>query len=367
MIVDSVTIDPSKIRTAPGGGILIEGRIGRSGVQEYRTGDARTVRVLRPREEVEAADFEGSPLTVGHPPGGVTPATYQRLTVGTARSRSRTDTLRGQIYPVYHLQVNDQATIEKVQSGELSELSCCYRAQRIATPGTTEDGESYDLVFRGLQPNHIALGPAGFARAGRDARLLVADGESAEELLMSDLLVADSGAAPAPAGTVPPSDRDALVAQVATLTAELSAAKAVADSAATELSAAKAERDAAQAELAKLDAKIADGVAAAVAFRDSARKVLGMDFAFDDKTDDEVKAAVRDAKITRIKELDSEFAADGVDDTYLDAYLAAASKLTKPTDHNRPPPGSNGGSVEDGDLDIQAHIRAVSAKAFRGE
>ena len=362
MIVDSVRIDPSKIKDAPGGGILIQGRIGRSGVQVYHSPDGKEIRVLRPRAEVEAADFEGSPLTVGHPPGGVTPSTYRQLSVGTARGRDRLDTVRGQIYPVHSLQVNDQATIERVRSGELSELSCCYHAEHDATPGV-EDGESYDLVFRSLRPNHIALGPEGFARAGRAAKLLIADGESEENVLMSkSLLIADD--AKSPVAPTAPNDRDALVAQVATLTAERDALKAVADSAQAELTTVTAERDALKAEASKLDEKIADGVKTVVEFRARASKVLGAEYVFDGKDEAAVKADLRAKKIEKIKEFDEGFVADGREDAYLDAYLDAVASV-KPHDHNdnRPP---KTGQVEDGEIDFQAHVRAVSAKAFGG-
>ena len=360
MIVDAVSIDPDKIRKAPGGGIIVEGRIGRSGIQEYRRPDGTLARVYRPEAEVLAADFKGSPLTVGHPPGGVTPRNFKDVSVGHTNDRSTVQRFDGQVYPVHGLQVNDQATIERILSGELTELSCCYDADQDPTPGVA-DGQPYDLVFRNLVPNHIAFGGDDFARAGRKANLLVADGATEETVLMSvsklDRRVSDSADPPAP-------DRDSLVAEIAVLKAETARLAKVADDAKSALDAAEGARAAAEALAAQAPQQIADGISAGLAFRETARKVLGPEYVFDGKADELVKGDIRAAKIAKLVEVDASLqVADSASEEWIDGALAFAAKAARPHDYNT-------SQVADGSTsaatDMTAFLAKRSADLFKG-
>jgi len=365
MIVDAVTIDPARIRKAPGGGIVIDGRVGRSGIQEYKAPDGRTVKVLRPVEEVLAADFDGAPLTVGHPPGGVTPANFAEVSKGHTKARVGVEKVRGQVYPVHALQVNDRATIERVMSGELAELSCCYDATQDPTPGVA-DGEAYDLVFRALIPNHIALGPAGFARAGRDAKLLVADGATEETVLMSAQIlptrIADNGETKGDTHTLVTD----LIGEVAKLRTELATAVQAADSVKDELETTRGKLVAAEAAVAKVPTQIADGVREGIAFRESARAVLGAEYVFDGKDEAAIKSDVRDAKVKELAALDDSIqVADSASDEWLEGALVSARKFAKPHDFNGSKPRVEDSNPAAGDF--AAHVRTLSTKAFRGE
>ena len=311
-------------RPSPGGGILVDGRIGRSGVQTYRRPDGSVLRVLRPRAEVLAADFDGSPLTIRHPAAGVTPENYQSVSVGHARSRVRIDDVQGKVFPVHALQINAKAAIEGIADGSLAELSCCYDVEADPTPGIA-DGEEYDLVFRKLQPNHIALGPAGWSRAGRDAKLLIAD---SEDVLVSDTInegIEDM------AEISTPTDRDQLVAEITTLKAENARLQGVADSATKELETARGSLAAAQSQLDEVPQRIADGIERGVA------RVQKLE---------QARKALPNLQI-----------ADSASDEYLDGVLAAAPKGH---DYNA---DTKKTQVAD---DLQTHIRAKSAEVFVG-
>lgn len=173
-------------------------------------------------------------------------------------------------------------------------------------------------------------------------------------------------------GDTSPQDRDALVAQVATLKAENKRLTKVADDAKTALDAAEGARTAADAAVAKLPELVADGVSKGIALRESARVVLGAEYVFDGKTPEQIAADVRSGKVAKLKELDPKLVvADSATDVWVDAYLEAAEKYSvsdsseQVHDFNEGPtqaPVADGGAV-----DFQAHVRAISAKRFKGE
>jgi hypothetical protein len=319
-----VIIDTARLGTAkpaPGGGVVIPARIGRSGVQVYRRPDGSSVRAYRPAEEVRVADYTGAPVTVGHPDGGVTPETWRTAAVGGVRSQAHATERRGaHEFVRAELQVNDAAAIARLGT-ELLECSCAYTADKDWTPGITPDGEPYDVVFRGLAPNHVALGPAGFARAGRDARL-IADGENEMDQLINPDLIADDGAAPL-AG-----DRDKLVADAAVLLAENARLTKELDTARGALAASEAKIAAAQATIDGLPKAITDGVTAALSFRQGIAARLPKDYSFDGKT-------TRQVKIDAVKHGDPKAViADSVTDEWLDGFLAGAPAAAGEHDHN---------------------------------
>lgn len=318
MIVDTARLGTA--RDAPGGGVYVPARIGRSGVQVYRRPDGSTVRAWRPADEVRAADFSGAPLTVGHPPEGVSAENWRQVAVGAVRQHLGTERVGRDEFVRADLHVADAAAIADLGT-KLVECSCCYGCAKDWTPGLTPDGESYDVVFRALTPNHVALGGPGFARAGREARL-IADGENEMDVFLSDL-VADSAETPAPAAAPAapaPSDRDQLVADAAVLREENTRLTA-------ELDAARDKVKQLQAQVEGLPKAVADGVAAELALRTRVAPILGAEYAFDGKSSREIKVdAVK--KLSPEKEI-----ADSVTEAYLDAYLDAAGEL-KVHDHN---------------------------------
>lgn len=185
-ILDLVAVSQRQI--TPEGYLVAPARIARTGIQEYRAKElgidkrgmpaAKIVRLYRPAEEVFApptiASFDGAPITVGHPAGGVDAKTWKKLAVGEAR-----DVAADGQFLAAKLTVRDKAAIDDVVNGK-SQLSCGYEFDLDMTPGTTADGQAYDGVQRNISGNHIAIVDAG--RAGPGVR--IADNQNDKEQTM---------------------------------------------------------------------------------------------------------------------------------------------------------------------------------------
>ena len=353
MIVDSGIL--GRVRPSPGGGLIVPARIGRAGVQEYRRPDGTTVRAYRPAEEVVKADFTGAPITIGHPAGGVSPSTWGQLAKGSVREQQKDlAVVDGVAWAQADLQVNAADALQGVVNRTLTECSCAYDCTRDWTPGVTADGESYDVVFRNFVPNHVAFGGNGFARAGRDARVLISDGENMNDSLSDTCFVAD--AADPPTNPAPAQDVTALVKLITDGSAEVARLKAENETLTAKVAAADAATADARAALPK---QIADGVASELAFRSKVTPHLPKDFVFDGKSRREVQAAV-------IGKLDPKFTVnDSVTDTYLDAYIEAAAKYstTAAHDFNR----DNLGGATPPVNDAAKHIADSTKNLWKGE
>jgi hypothetical protein len=319
-------------------------------VQNYKRPDGSTVRVFRPAVEVQKADFTGAPITVGHPMGGVSPETWTQHARGTVRAQAPALTVvDGQQWSEAELQVSTSEVLDGVKTGKLAECSCAYDCTKDWTPGITDTGEAYDVIFSNLVPNHVALGGAGFARAGRNARVLICDGETMKDVFSDTTLVADAADLVAPAQDV--SALAKLIAdgnvEVTRLTGELEQANA-------KLAAADAAATASKAALPKL---VSDGVAVELAFRAKVTPVLPKDFVFDGKTHREVLTVIA-------TKLDPKFVVtDAVTDTYLEAYVDAASKYAAPAAHDF---NQDGASVVPA-TDPAKHIADSTKNLWKGE
>jgi hypothetical protein len=318
VIVDSGVL--GKIRPAPGGGLIVPARIGRAGVQVYKRPDGSTVRAYRPPEEVQKADFTGAPITVGHPAGGVSPETFTTHARGMVRTQAAAlAVIDGQQWAEAELQVSAADVLDGVKTGKMSECSCAYDCVKDWTAGVTPDGEAYDVIFKDLVPNHVALGGAGFARAGRNAKVLTFDGETMKDVFSDTTLIADS------ADQAAPPDVSALAKLIADGNAALTAAKSEIETLTAKLAAAETAATAATASVPKL---VADGVAAELAFRSKVAANLPKDFVADGKSRREILTAI-------MGKLDPKFVVtDAVTDSYLETYVDAASKYAAPHDYN---------------------------------
>lgn len=314
------------------------------------------MRAYRPPEEVRVADYTGAPVTVGHPDGGVTADTWRKYSVGTVRAQAPSPERRGaHDFVRADLQISDAAAISKLGT-ELVECSCAYTADKDWTPGLTPDGAAYDVVFRGLVPNHVALGPAGFARAGREARL-IADGETEMDDLRSDLLIADDAATPLQAPAPQPTDRDKLVADAALASAEIARLTKDLETERGARAAAEATVKTLQATVDGLPKAIADGVTAELAFRQAIAPRLPADFDFTSKS-------ARDVKIAAIKHGNPKAEiADSVTDAWLDGFLAGVP-ATPVHDHNT----THGTTVQDSiEEKTETVYQKRSREAFAGK
>lgn len=137
--------------------------IARTGIQIYLAheleldGDpTRQVRIYRPPEEVfhpdAMASFDSQPITIDHPPEGVTPDNWRALSVGVMRGPHRAvNLLRAEAW------VMDAGAIDQVETKEREELSGGYSAIYDWTPGFTPEGEAYEGLQREIRGNHTAL------------------------------------------------------------------------------------------------------------------------------------------------------------------------------------------------------------------
>ena len=353
MIVDSAVL--GKVREAPGGGLIAPARIGRTGVQVYRRPDGTAIRAYRPPEEVFAADFTGAPVTVGHPTGGVTPATWRKHAVGVIAAQAKEPVVvDGAQWAQAEVQLSDAEAIALARAG--AECSCAYDCTREWTPGVTDAGEPYDVIFRALKPNHVALGPAGFARAGRDARVLISDGETMADVFTDTFFAADE--ADLSLAADPSKDVAALAKLIADSNAEVARLRTENETLAGKLQAAEAKVAELQTVADGVTAQVEDGVKAALAFRASMAAYLPKDFVFDGKTDREVRVAA-------VHALDPKFeVTDAVTDARLDGYLEAAGKFASRHDHNTSV--TDAGDPAKTKLDPAKHIADSTKDLWKG-
>ena len=357
MIIDTARLGTA--RPAPGGGVVVPARIGRSGVQVYRRPDGSVVRAYRPAEEVRVADYTGAPVTVGHPDGGVTPESWRQHSVGVVREQGpQTERIGAHEFVSAGLQINDGAAIARLGT-DLLECSCAYTATKVWEQGVTDSGEEYDVIFKGLIPNHVALGPAGFARAGREARL-VADGEDEmADQLFDNTLIADGGESALKTTAQPPapSDRDQMIADAALLRDANAHLVKELETVRGTLAAAEAKRDELQATVDGLPQAIADGVVAELKFRESLKGRLPADFDFNGKSPREIKlAAIKHANPKAV-------IADSVSDAWLDGFLEATPA---PVEHDHNTTHGPGTPVQDSREESIYAKRSREAFAVKG-
>ena len=166
-------------RKRPGGTLVADAHLTRTGVFSYRNNDGSERREYRPESEVFDPDsmesFEQLPLTNDHPPEGeVTSENAKLLSVGTTGDTVRRDGM----HLASRIVVLDAAAVKLVEQGK-RQLSCGYTCDLDETPGTTPGGERYDAVQRNIRGNHVAIvseGRAGTARVRMDAATMVAPG-----------------------------------------------------------------------------------------------------------------------------------------------------------------------------------------------
>lgn len=162
---DFSRLSGSKVTPLPGGGVRVPAYPSRAGVQEYRRADGSIRREYRPPEQVfdaaSLASFRDAPVVVGHPTMLRTDdrSKYQKghISGEAVRADERTSA---------ELAVTDLETCQRIDAGELVELSCGYTCDCDETPGVTSAGEKYDAIQTNIRINHVGLGPKGWARGG---------------------------------------------------------------------------------------------------------------------------------------------------------------------------------------------------------
>lgn len=145
----------------------------RTGVQRYLGSemgrpDLGVVNVYRDAADVfshaSLHSFEKVPVTVDHPPGGVSAANWKQVAVGTTGEEVLRDGERLKI----GLKIMDAAAIEAVRSGK-RELSVGYQTEIVWGDGVAPDGTPYQARQTKIVADHIAIVSAG--RAGSTCRI----------------------------------------------------------------------------------------------------------------------------------------------------------------------------------------------------
>ena len=150
-------ISPHRYKDNHGYLICTDCIMARTGKQTYTRdecfgdGDSTEIEVDRPSKEVfdakTMASFENVPITIEHPSVNVDPDNYNTLSVGHMRD-IRKGTYEGQPVMVGTAVITDSEAIEKVESGDLTNLSCGYDCD-------IDDSDApHQFNIRG---NHIAL------------------------------------------------------------------------------------------------------------------------------------------------------------------------------------------------------------------
>ena len=156
-----------KYKTPEGYLICQDAILARTGKQTYRRNEVfndssdEEVEVDRKPEQVFSpqtlASFENKPVTVEHPDEDVNPSNYKEYSVGFVRDVHR-GVADGQDVILGTLVITDAKTIEEIENGEHTELSCGYDCD-------IEDNDAPEQ--KNIRGNHVALceqGRAGIAR-----------------------------------------------------------------------------------------------------------------------------------------------------------------------------------------------------------
>lgn len=167
--LSSERLSEHKYKTPEGYLICTDAILARTGKQSYQRNeifadaadDDTIIEIDRPSEEVFApetlASFENKPVTVEHPDENVGPDNYNNLAVGFVRDVHK-GTVNGQEVMLGTLVITDAKTIEEIENGEHTDLSCGYDCDIIDEAHPQQ---------RNIRGNHVALcaqGRAGIAR-----------------------------------------------------------------------------------------------------------------------------------------------------------------------------------------------------------
>lgn len=173
MLYATDTVSLGDVRVSDSGYLEAFARTARTGVQQYLGAemgrpDLGVVNVYRDAAEVFAHNslhsFAKIPVTVDHPPSGVSAANWKQVAVGTTGEEVLRDGERLKI----GLKIMDAAAIAAVQAGK-RELSVGYKTEIVWGDGIAPDGTPYQAKQTQIVADHIAIVARG--RAGETCRI----------------------------------------------------------------------------------------------------------------------------------------------------------------------------------------------------
>lgn len=289
------------------GGVRVPAFVTRTGVLTYRNADGTERLEFRPAEEVFAADslrtLRGVPVTDLHPPDAVNTDNWQEHSIGHVGDSVR----QAGEHIAAEVIVNDAEAITKIDAGDRSEISAGYTMRLDSTPGTHQ-GKRYDAVQRDIRYNHVAIGPAGWGRAGAGVALRLDSGDAVcvpEEDLTVKMIRID--------GKDYEHGSDAHFEKLEEMhKTELSTATEASATATTRADKAEGERDQLETDLeaAKDPKLLEERIVATAKFRVDAQSILGEDF-------DPKGKSERDVMVEAIKRHDAGFDPKDRSDDYL--------------------------------------------------
>jgi len=293
------------------GYLVCQPRVARTGIQLYRgievgRPDLDQVRVYRPESEVMSRDalisLAGKPVTIEHPNEPVTAETWKRDAVGYVGDEILRD---GQFLRV-PLHLMDAKAVKEVKAGR-SQLSVGYTAELQWGDGVTDAGEAYDVKQTAIRANHVAI--THTARGGPQLRM--GDNKQEKKMATRNIIVDGIG--------MDLEERDAqlverrirsLEAELAGLQTKLATAQTTLqnDTAkmATDITNATTLVQTKDAEIATLKQQLADSKVTPKKLQEMARarshveqraKALLDSCVCDDKTDEEIRRQVVNAKL----------------------------------------------------------------------
>lgn len=173
MLYATDTVSLGDVRVSDSGYLEAFARTARTGVQQYLGAemgrpDLGVVNVYRDAADVfshaSLHSFAKIPVTVDHPPTGVSAVNWKQVAVGTTGEEVLRDGERLKI----GLKIMDAAAISAVQAGK-RELSVGYRTEIQWGDGIAPDGTAYQARQTNIVADHIAIVARG--RAGETCRI----------------------------------------------------------------------------------------------------------------------------------------------------------------------------------------------------
>jgi hypothetical protein len=313
-----------RVQRIAGGAVAIPAYPTRAGILEYRDAAGNVRREFRPPEEVfhpdSLATLRYATVTDLHPDEMVSSINWKQHAVGNVGS----DVRRDGMFVSSEIVVHEQKTIEAIDKGDRSELSCGYECDYDETPGTFE-GQHYDGIQRTIRYNHVGLGPSNWARAGRETALRLDSNAAIAEITDPQLKQEDSK----------PMKRrfhvdgidyeiDADESFFQALQKNMGAAKSLIETTAKERDQEKARADAAEARADAAEKKAAtssssDVIEQQIQLRLDALRLLPSEYKRDGKDG-------REIMIDAVKASDASFDPEGKSDDYIRARFDFALK-----------------------------------------
>lgn len=172
-LLDVMHFDRNRLGKVPAssiGGAHVPAMLGRTGVLTYINPDGTKRRELRLESEVfnpdSLATLEHVPvIDIQHHTRLVTPSEWRKVALGHSTAAKKDGKfIAGQLV------IQDQDTLDAIERGDRTDVSCGYRCRLDWTSGMY-NGEEYDCIQRDIRYNHVALCPPNRGRSGPEVGL----------------------------------------------------------------------------------------------------------------------------------------------------------------------------------------------------